>query len=219
MMSKNVTRKPYCKVCHDAGKTELEYTSHWVKDLTGKTTCPTLLNQECRYCDKSGHTVKFCDILAQNNSSVERKTQSAAAKKPAANRQTVNMKSVNKLAAKKEMVSGFAALCYDSDSDEEVSENMNSSIGKEVKNEVEVSLTGWAAIAAKPKAVKEEIKNTGLLFLTRSKPIQKPIQEPIQQPIQEPKLAPWAKKEPVQTKSWADWSDSEDEEEFNDAWD
>jgi len=215
MMSKNVTRKPYCKVCHDAGKTELEYTSHWVKDLTGKTTCPTLLNQECRYCHKSGHTVKFCDILAQN-SSVERKTQSAAAKKPAINRQTVNMKSVNK---KKEMVSGFAALCYDSDSDEEVSTNMNSSIGKTAKNEVEASLTGWAAIAAKPKEVKEEVKNTGLLFLTRSKPIQKPIQELIQEPIQEPILAPWARKESVQTKSWADWSDSEDEEEFNDAWD
>ena len=36
-MSKNVSmKKPYCKVCHDAGKTESEYTSHWVKDLTGK---------------------------------------------------------------------------------------------------------------------------------------------------------------------------------------
>lgn len=60
-------RTPFCKVCKDAGKPEAVYTSHYVKEKTGKVCCPTLLTQECRYCGKPGHTVKFCEILAHEN--------------------------------------------------------------------------------------------------------------------------------------------------------
>ena len=62
--------KPFCKVCFDAGKSEAEYTSHFVKSepgIRGKVVCPTLLNQACTYCYETGHTVKFCKVLAQNN--------------------------------------------------------------------------------------------------------------------------------------------------------
>ena len=55
--------KPFCKVCRDAGKLESEYTSHFVKDQpgpNGKVICPTLLNQDCRICGKSGHTSSYC---------------------------------------------------------------------------------------------------------------------------------------------------------------
>ena len=55
--------KPFCKVCRDAGKLESEYTSHFVKDQpgpNGKVICPTLLNQACRICDKTGHTSSYC---------------------------------------------------------------------------------------------------------------------------------------------------------------
>jgi hypothetical protein len=58
--------KPYCKVCHDAGKSEKDYTSHFVRSAPGpnsKVVCPTLIAQECRYCFKTGHTVKFCPQL------------------------------------------------------------------------------------------------------------------------------------------------------------
>jgi hypothetical protein len=54
---------PFCKVCRDAGKTEKEYTSHFVKDQpgpNGKVVCPTLLNQSCRICGKTGHTSSYC---------------------------------------------------------------------------------------------------------------------------------------------------------------
>jgi len=64
--------KMFCKVCKDAGKTETEYTSHYVKDKTGKTTCPTLLNQECKYCRQTGHTVKFCPTLKLNEKNKRR---------------------------------------------------------------------------------------------------------------------------------------------------
>ena len=55
--------KPFCNVCRDAGKSESEYTSHFVKDQpgpNGKVICPTLLNQDCRICGKSGHTSSYC---------------------------------------------------------------------------------------------------------------------------------------------------------------
>jgi hypothetical protein len=54
---------PYCKVCHDAGCSRTEYTSHYVKDQPGpdgKVVCPTLLNQACRICGKNGHTSSYC---------------------------------------------------------------------------------------------------------------------------------------------------------------
>ena len=54
---------PFCKVCCDAGKTEKEYTSHFVKDQpgpNGKVVCPTLLNQACRICNQNGHTSSYC---------------------------------------------------------------------------------------------------------------------------------------------------------------
>ena len=62
----------FCKVCKDAGKTETEYTSHYVKDKTGKITCPTLLNQACKYCKQTGHTVKFCNSLKLNEKNKRR---------------------------------------------------------------------------------------------------------------------------------------------------
>ena len=230
MSKKNVkseaNKKPYCKVCHDAGKVESVYTSHWVKDLTGKTTCPTLLSTECRYCYKLGHTTKFCDVLAKNNKEkekAERRSQAAATRKePAQKKKPQNTALV--------MGNGFSALCDDSESEEEVS-NTNTIVqsGARLGNEYPVLCqpakrvepevkTGWAAIVAKPKEVQGErgfakpvvVQNTGLLLLSK-KPIQEAVEQP--KPVAEAKLAPWANKAVVLTKSWADWSDSEDEDE------
>jgi hypothetical protein len=66
------TRPPFCKVCFDAKKPKEVYESHFVKDREGKVTCVTLLEQECRYCYKKGHTVKFCPAVAANNSAREK---------------------------------------------------------------------------------------------------------------------------------------------------
>ena len=57
---------PFCTVCHAAGKSMEEYTSHYVKNQPGPhgvVVCPTLLSQECRYCHERGHTPKFCPML------------------------------------------------------------------------------------------------------------------------------------------------------------
>jgi len=65
-------RKPFCKVCFDSGKTEQEYTNHYLKDKpgpNGKVICPTLLATECRYCHDSGHFKSHCPILAERKAS------------------------------------------------------------------------------------------------------------------------------------------------------
>ena len=64
-----VTPIKVCKFCKDAGKSEVEYTSHFLresKDPTSRIICPTLLAIECRYCSKRGHTVSKCTKLAKD---------------------------------------------------------------------------------------------------------------------------------------------------------
>ena len=69
--SKSSTRtsKPFCKVCYDAGKSEREYTSHYVKSKPGdegKVVCPYLLSLVCNYCKKkAGHTARHCPVLLE----------------------------------------------------------------------------------------------------------------------------------------------------------
>ena len=61
--------KPYCKVCHDSGKSEAEYTSHFVKSEPGPkgvVVCPVLLGSMCNYCKQKGHTLKHCKELEKN---------------------------------------------------------------------------------------------------------------------------------------------------------
>jgi len=202
-MSRNsvVAKKPYCKVCFDAGKPESEYTSHWVRTLPdhkGKSTvtCPTLLNTECRYCYQAGHTIKFCKILEKHTKERER-----ADRKPDNKQET---KTVSK------PTNTFASLCEDSDSDEE--EEVSIEYPELTKNKETVIkqpevMTGWAAVVAKPVEVKkdpEPMKATGLVLMSD---VQKK---------EEQKVAPWANKQAVVKKSWADESDSDDDDEFDD---
>lgn len=65
MSSKVISMK--CKVCADANKPMAVITSHFTKNKSGVVICPTLLEQECRYCKNKGHTIKYCKTLAKNN--------------------------------------------------------------------------------------------------------------------------------------------------------
>ena len=94
-MSRNVKNvknsapmQKYCKVCHDAGKSESEYRSHFLResrDPNSRIVCPTLLSLECRYCFEKGHTVKYCAVLKKkerSTSSVHNNAQKKATEKP-----------------------------------------------------------------------------------------------------------------------------------------
>ena len=59
----------FCKVCFEAGKVESIFKSHFVRSGPGMNcpvVCPTLLATECKYCHKAGHTVKYFDVLKNN---------------------------------------------------------------------------------------------------------------------------------------------------------
>lgn len=81
-MSRNIKNasqiQKYCKVCHDAGKSESEYRSHFIRDSRDSNStvvCPTLLALECRYCYKNGHTVKYCPSIKDKDKQ-QRRTES-----------------------------------------------------------------------------------------------------------------------------------------------
>ena len=112
MPSKMNVPKKYCKVCHDSGKNEEEYTSHYTRenrDPNSKVTCPILKALECRYCCKSGHTVKYCPILKNKNNNNFKKNNKEVLKKEEKKIPTVTNK--------------FACLNDDSD-DEDGNENV-----------------------------------------------------------------------------------------------
>lgn len=88
MSARKTVPKPFCKVCQDAGKSEKEYTSHFVKSEpgpNGKVVCPTLLAQECRFCFSNGHTAGYCPAIAAKKKVEEKALKMAsreADKKP-----------------------------------------------------------------------------------------------------------------------------------------
>jgi len=120
--AKSANAKKFCKVCFDAGKPENVYTNHTVKTMntrTGKleTTCVTLLALECRYCFMTGHTVKFCPVIKENNKNRKENEIQHARERHAASVATV---AVEKSVVKK----GFALLQEESDDEEVVTTTM-----------------------------------------------------------------------------------------------
>jgi len=110
----NKNTKKFCKICQDAGKTELEYTSHYARetpDPKSKVVCPTLLAQDCRYCFKKGHTVKYCPTIKQNE---KYKRRNEAFEKY--NQQKISA-AESKGKSKETAKNIFAALCDDEESD------------------------------------------------------------------------------------------------------
>lgn len=84
-------KKPFCKICFDTKQPESVYTSHYVRDVPGPNgvvVCPTLLQIECRYCKKKGHTNSKCPILKKkqnrhwNQSTAHISTAPTLSKKP-----------------------------------------------------------------------------------------------------------------------------------------
>jgi len=135
-------KKPCCKVCKDAGKSENEYSTHYVKDLNGQVTCPTLLSQECRFCNRKGHTISHCSELAKKKEKESRQYEKPPPVSPP------------KKEVKKSNV--FAYLEINSDDSEEEQEQEEFPAFNESKKESasvaqtqSFSYTSYAAMAAK----------------------------------------------------------------------
>jgi hypothetical protein len=182
MLSNQISKTPYCKVCHDAGKTD--YSSHWLKDKTGKIVCPILLKTECRYCHKMGHTVKYCKVILASSNPTPKLTLVSKEKKATAKVVPVN---------------SFSVL-EDADADEDEYEYHEKEIKEELiqqtKKNVEI-LTNWVAIAAQPPKVKLPVPK-------KIAPV--PVVKPAPWSKAHENLAR------IYSRSWADWSDDEDDD-------
>jgi hypothetical protein len=102
----------YCKVCHDAGKPESVYRSHFVRaspEPNAKVVCPTLLALECGFCGNCGHTPQYCKVLKDKQKMEKRQQAVAKADEKAAKPEQKKAKVQTNV---------FAAFADDSDDEE-----------------------------------------------------------------------------------------------------
>ena len=146
----NTARKACCKVCQDAGKPENVYLTHYVKDLNGNVTCPTLLSQECRYCHKKGHTTSHCSALKKQKEFEEN------SRKP-----PLSPQKKETVAPKKANVFAYLDMNSDDESDKE-QEQFPQLVAAQPKDPFEKEKNipkkfSYASMAAKPEP-KPEVK-------------------------------------------------------------
>jgi len=222
-MSSNVLS---CKVCMDANKPKEVYSSHRVKQ-NGVVVCPTLLSQECRYCRKKGHTVKFCSVLEKENERKKKQLADGSAVKSALKSADDNKKSqrvgftdpistTNRFRVLGEQDDWNAGLCLT----DIVAPALNEI--PRVKDEfpalcnniiVNAATLGGYATALKTPTPQKFIPRTFIKTQTKEPPTKEP---PTKAQIENHKML-FKTYDPTQKKSWAncnsDSEDSDDEEE------
>jgi hypothetical protein len=200
----NLQKKPFCKVCQDAGKPESEYTNHFVRsqpDHHGNTkvTCPTLNNTECRYCYKFGHTTKFCPVLAKN----EKQSKII---------ETRTLKVIKPKVHKNKPKTCFDLLAVDDSDDESESppviqkkEHFPAMFGiKESTTSVAKQSFSYASMAEKPAAppvYKQVAVSTSMVEKPHNSPVYKQVAVPI-----------------YSRKSWGYSSNSDNDDDDDDEW-
>ena len=123
------TQKKFCKVCFDAGKSEAEYSNHFVRETpepSSKVVCPTLLQASCGYCHEKGHTPKCCKLLKAYQK--EKQRQEYAAKK-------AEELAKPEKQTKKKPLNGFAALMDSSDDEEEEEKTQVKQVNKKINSD------------------------------------------------------------------------------------
>ncbi len=210
-MSRNIQK--FCKVCQDAGKSEVDYRSHFTRETAdphSKVVCPLLLSLECRFCFKNGHTVKYCPKLKQQDKTL---------KYAQANKQKqIEHKLEIKQVAKKPSANLF--ICLDSDSEEESDPRIECEFPCLVKHSNasrQPEPFSYAAALAKKPVVKELA-----LYETTKIDAKPPVTTPVTAPVTpthtptatatSAKLAPWTQ----QTSKTSKWAALESDEEEDD---
>uniref|UniRef100_A0A6C0LJG8 Nanos-type domain-containing protein n=1 Tax=viral metagenome TaxID=1070528 RepID=A0A6C0LJG8_9ZZZZ len=193
--------KPFCKVCFDAGKSEVEYTSHFVKSepgLKGIVVCPTLLSQPCTYCYTKGHTVSYCTVLKKDKKLKADQARSARA------RQFVD--ETAKKPVNKNRSNVFNMLVEESDDEEECAPVVKpveeypslTSANKARSSTVAPTMPhSYAAMAATAATAATATATAAVAIAV---------------PIEAAKQTMVARKIVVERRSWADWTDSDDDE-------
>ena len=74
---KETAKNPFCKVCKDAGKSEKEYTSHFIRQTPhpeSPVVCPTILSFKCNFCNCIGHSSSKCQVKKDMERTEKRKS-------------------------------------------------------------------------------------------------------------------------------------------------
>jgi len=193
-MSNTRNVKMCCKVCKDAGKTEKEYSGHWVRDLTtGIVLCPYLNSLTCGYCFGKGHTPKHCAALAKEQKMKLRSERIAEANKVKEAKEVT----IKRVEEKKRPGRGFFVLMSSSSDDEEEEVEEEASVSEEVPKAVTwADVTKREPVKVAPKVVK---------FVEASK------QEMVAVAVAEREVGYYFNK--YKGMSWADIEDSSSDEE------
>jgi hypothetical protein len=203
MSSNNVLS---CKVCMDANKPKSVYTSHRVKQ-NGVVVCPTLLSQECKYCHKKGHTVKFCSALEKEN---ERKKKQLADGSADDNKKKQKVEFKDPISA----VNRFKVLGEEEEWNEAV---CLTGIIAPALNEIPRVKDEYPELCAKVSVIAATLGGYATALKTPPPPKIQPktqIQIQIQTNTQtETHKKLFATYDPTQKKSWANCPDSDDEDE------
>ena len=171
-MKKNstMTKKPFCKVCFDAGKD----SAHPLRNATGQTVCPYLLSLQCNNCHKSGHTVKYCTSSKKMNTSTRAPQPKQAQQNQAVPNQAVPNKKKEEKQKPKSHFDVFQQLIADEEQQElereseelarrlqEVAHKTNfpaisekKVVAKKMSDSI---LTGWSRAVGKPVKVYETL--------------------------------------------------------------
>ena len=201
----NVALQPFCKVCQDSGKPENVFKSHFTRetpDPNSRVVCPTLLAMECRFCYKSGHTVKYCK-LAKNANNVRLQAQ----------------KKIKAPAAPAQLTKSSFAAAFGSDDDDDDDDSDQEDV-LEAEEFPELGFTNTNAKTA-PLSFARIIPGTFDQLMAEKETRQKMAKEKRDEKemraavnvIQPPTTTPF-KRSIFPMKSWADDSDFEDEEDL-----
>jgi hypothetical protein len=208
----------FCKVCYDAGKDESVYSSHFVK-IDSIVVCPTLKATECRYCRKMGHTIKFCKVLNEKNNYMMRQTPTHLSKPTT----YYNQKKMEPSTSIVKAQNIFESLDNDSDDEKEITSRWT----VPVVTPREPQLKGWSNIVAasleKDSSTSTSTSSTLSSFTTLT-PFSKTKEGSVIH-TNNKELAANANTSasviasiirPTQIKNWADYTDSEDEDDYKD---
>ena len=217
----SVKKTMKCVACEAAGKPVKEFSSHWVKDSTGKVICPTLLSQNCKFCGKPGHTTKYCDVLKKKKEVEEaQKRPCLYCRQIGHNVSTcvkkqmweINLEKEKKLEESKKK-NRFAAA-FDSDSEDEEVRAPTKPVQKKKEEEEEFPALAKNLLPIEPH--QPIIKTSYATMLAMAppptmRPIPKPAasskQELEPEPEPEPEIEPVVFK-PFNVKKYDNWADA-----------
>jgi hypothetical protein len=185
----NSAIKPQCKVCLDAGFTE-RATQHWVKNREGKVICPTLLSQKCRYCFENGHTVNYCP-----------KNKKCKAYRPPSPKKTVKTQTQVKAPPKDPITPSnrFDVLIIDED------EDMTFVLKKDVEEP-------FPQLLSNSNPTKTSVSTTVSYASKLQTPVPVTAPTPVPVPVPAPTETVFRSYPYKRHKNWADYSDSDSDE-------